>query len=109
MNTQRSIKTGEPRKDYIMIEPPKKIIKKRIKVNTNGKNKLVQRPRIVIPNTEVQVATGPQLGDQDKALLISDDKREIIQVKKPVIKKVEKKEPPQKKPPPEIPDPPLVP
>ena len=104
MYTQRSIKSGDPRKDYIMIGPPKKIIKKKIKVNTNGKNTLTQRPKMVIQGQdEQQLTTMPKLGDSDKALEIKDNDSNFDNIKKQKTKtKVEKKEPPKKKPPPEI-------
>ena len=36
MNIQKSIKTGDLRKDFIVTELPKKIIKKTVKVNIEG-------------------------------------------------------------------------
>lgn len=99
-NTQRSIKTEEVRRDYIMIEPPKKkiTIKKKIKVNTNGRNKLVKRPRIVVISEPVVQQPETQLGDQDKALMIKHEKPENFTIiKKEEEVKVEKKEVEEKK------------
>ena len=104
-NTQRYIKTGEPRKDYIMVGLPKKqIIKKRIKVNTRGSNKLVERPRIVIPEPAPTVTqtSVPRLGDSDKALMIQKDTKENFQVIKKKAVKVKEPEVKRKPPPPPI-------
>lgn len=98
-NTQKSIKKGEPRSDYIMIElPKKKILKKKIKVNTNGKNALVSRPRIVIPRLSEQPTQVQRLGEPDKALMIKDEEKQITKPK--IEKKEEKKEEKKPLPPP---------